>query len=156
MRIPHALTTAGFIVLLAASASAQDKPNFTGTWAIVSEKEGSRQPDQIVEQTATTLAIGHASEGGRHRAVYKLDGTENRNVISSHGGEIVTIAKASWTGDKLTITSATTYPDGRKRDDKQVWSLDAGGRLVVEYTQTTPQGPRTGKTVYTKRQGKKP
>jgi hypothetical protein len=154
MKIRQALTAAGAIVLLAAAAAAQNKPNFTGTWAIVSEKKESRQTDQVVGQTATTLAIGHASEGGRHQAVYRLDGTENKNVISSHGGQIVSISKASWTGDKLTITTATTYPNGRKRDDKQIWSLDAEGRLIVEYTQSTAQGPKTGKTIYTKRQAK--
>jgi hypothetical protein len=148
VRKRNALTTAGLVVLLGAALAAQQKPNFSGQWVPV-DREGRRQ---VVEHTATSLTIGDASARGGQRFVYKLDGSETRNVTPTHAGDIVTVSKAWWSGDALTLASATTYPTGRKRDDRQVWSLDKDGRLVVEHTQTTPAGLKTTKVVYTKAQ----
>jgi len=119
---------------VAAAGAAQDKPNFTGTWIVVTPVEAAGQ-EQQVEHTATTLSTGHASSGGGHGMVYKLDGTESRNVLTSHGEDFVSLSKAVWDGNKVLITTATAYPDGRKLDTKETWSLDADGRLVVEHTQ---------------------
>lgn len=138
-------------VLLVAAASGQQRPNFSGRWVIVSPPDAAGE-EQIVKQDATTLTTEHASEGSGHRAVYKLDGTESRNVLTVHDSDIVTSSKASWDGSRLTITSATSYADGRRVDQSQVWSLDADGRLIIEVTESTPGHARTTvKLVHTKR-----
>ena len=140
----------GFVLGLAV-VSAQDKPNFSGRWIAVSPADSAGQ-EQVVRHDAKTLTAGHASEGHGHKASYTLDGTESRNVLVSHGENIVTLSKASWNGNKLTITSDTTYPDGRTWHTEQTWSLDASGRLVIDFTEsgTTPS-PVTRTTVYTRR-----
>ena len=151
MRGRHAL--AGSVVLLLAfvATRAQEKPNFTGQWVLVSPAEAAGQ-EQTVTHDAATLTTGHASTGDGHRAVYKLDGTESRNVVVSHGSDIVTLSKASWTGNQLTMTSDTTYPDGRKRQAKQVWSLDGEGRLVIDFTESwLGEAPKTMRLVYRRR-----
>lgn len=125
-----------------ADAVARQTPNFSGRWVMVSPPDGAGE-EQTVTQDATTLSTAHAAEGPDHHAVYKLDGTESRNVMGSHGSEIVTPSRASWSGPQLTITSATTYPDGRKADQKEVWSLDPQGRLVIDLTQTMTGRPTT-------------
>jgi hypothetical protein len=139
-------------VTLVAATPARQHPNFSGRWVQESPKDGAGQ-EQVVKHDATSLSTEHASEGGGHRAVYKLDGTSNRNAITSHGNEIVTISQASWKGDRLTIDETTTYPDGRRRLATQVWSLDAAGKLVIEFKETI-DGKSTAdvKIVFVKRQ----
>jgi hypothetical protein len=109
MRFCQALVGSVGILLAMAVTSAQEKPNFAGQWVLVSPAEGEGQ-EQTVTQDATTLTTAHASEGHGHRWVYKLDGTESRNVLVSHGNAVVTLSKASWDGNRLRIASDTTYP----------------------------------------------
>ena len=135
MKSRQALIGAVAILLAVAVTSAQEKPNFTGRWVVASPAADAGQ-EETVTQAAATLTTGHASEGHGHRSVYKLDGTESRNVLVSHGADIVTLSKASWSGNQLIITSDTTYPDGRKWQTKAVWSLDGEGRRVVDFTES--------------------
>jgi hypothetical protein len=131
--------------------AAQEKPSFAGRWVLVSPAESAGQ-EQIVTQDGTTLTAEHAAEGHGHKSVYRLDGTESRNVLASHGSEIVTLSKASWTSDRLTIESHTTYPDGRKLHATAVWSLDAEGRLLIELTERGMRpSPTSTKLLYAKR-----
>ena len=108
------------------TASGQtEKPDFSGRWVMVTPAEGAGL-EQVVKQDATTLTIGPTPEG--QLVVYKLDGSENRIVMASG----VMTSKASWTGKQLTITSTT--PSGL--DQKQVWSIDGDGKLVIEVQNT--------------------
>ena len=113
------------LALASVAASAQKKPDFTGSWVAISPAEAAGQ-EQEVRHTATTLTTGHASEGGGHQAIYKLDGNESRSELTSHGDQIVTTSKAASDGDKVVITRATTCPDGRKLESKQTWSMKEG------------------------------
>jgi hypothetical protein len=128
---PRLVLLVAAVSSLVAALAAQQRPNFSGRWVQESPTDGAGQ-EQIVKHDATTLSTEHGSEGGGHRAVYKLDGTTSRNAIGSHGSEIVTESQASWKDDRLTITSTTTYPDGRRRLATEVWTLDAAGKLVIE------------------------
>ena len=140
-----------FLVLGSVVALAQAKPNFSGTWVAISPAEAAGQ-EQEVRHTATTLSTGHASEGDGHSATYKLDGTESRNELTSHGQKIVTLSKAVWQGDKVVITSGTTYPDGNKLESKQTWSMDSSGQLVIEYSMAmTGQPPQSMTIVHKKK-----
>jgi hypothetical protein len=133
-------TAAAFIAIgLAWSGEvlAQEKPNFSGRWVSVPPStDGGAEQLVIHDLKANTLTLQHDSEGDGHKLVHKLDGTEHRNVLASHGSEIVILSKAQWTGNQLTITSVVTYPDGRRMDSKQVWSIDANGQLIIELTET--------------------
>jgi hypothetical protein len=144
-RLPWTLFT--LVVLAGAVAlSAQAKPNFSGTWVVVAPAEAAGQEEQV-RHTETTLSTGHESEGGGHNATYKLDGSESRNELTSHGEKIVTLSKALWDGNKVVITSSTTYPDGRKLDSKQTWSMGSDGRLTIEMTQTMTGQPAQSMTL---------
>ena len=132
------------LALVIQAAPAQQRPDFSGRWVGVSPAENAGN-EEFITQDASTLRTGHASSGGGHSFSYKLDGTETRNVLVSHGEDIVTLSKAVWNGQQLVITEATTYPDGRKSQKRSVWSLDAQGQLVIELTMTPP-----GQTTETK------
>ena len=128
---------------------AGQKPDFSGTWVGVNPEAGGGE--MTVTQTATMLTTRHGSSGDDHVASYKLDGTESRNVIHSHG-EIVTISKAVWNGDRLVITESTTYPDGRKMERTVTWSLDSRGQLRIEVNPTAGPDRQTGVAVYRRKQ----
>lgn len=142
-----------FIAFGSVVALAQAKPNFSGTWVAVSPAEAAGQ-EQEVRHTATTLSTGHASEGDGHHATYKLDGTESRNELTSHGEPIITISKALWDGDKVVITSTTSSSDGRKMESKQIWSLDSTGRLIVEHNMTMTGMPPQSMTIVHRKKDK--
>jgi hypothetical protein len=128
------------VAALVSGAAAQQKaaeqhPDFTGTWVVVSPKDMVGQQESIAHD-ATMLVRGHSSESGEHLFAYKLDGSESRNVITMGGQDIVTLSRASWSGDHLTIAGSTTYPDGRKLEQNETWTLGKDGRLSIEYSQT--------------------
>ena len=132
MRNVHATSVIVVIALMvAASLTAQQKPNFSGTWVAVSPSDAAGQV-QTVRQTETTLTRGHDSRGGGHSFTYTFDGTESRTVS---GHVAVTLATASWDGDKLVLVHRTTYQDGRVRHAKFVWSINAQGELVADFTE---------------------
>ena len=147
---------AGVIVaaagIAAVSLTAQQRPNFSGRWVAVSPSDAAGQ-QHVVKHEGTTLTESHGAESSDHVAVYNLDGKESRNVLKSHGEDIVTLSQATWNGQTLTITSDTTHPpDGRKVTSKQNWSLDGEGRLVIEFTETADgRAPRTVKMVFVKK-----
>jgi hypothetical protein len=141
------------ITFASAMVLAQQKPNFSGTWVAVSPADAAGQ-EQEVRHTATTLSTGHASEGAGHNETYKLDGTESRNELTSHGEKIVTLSRAMWDGDKVVITSATTYPDGGKLESKQTWSMNSSGQLVIESTETMTGQPVRSMTIVSRKKDK--
>ena len=150
MTFPRATATAFCLFLASASGLAQPKPDFSGRWVLVSPAQGAGH-EQVVKQTAATLSVGHEAKSGGHEAVYKLDGTESRNVLKSHGSEIVTMSKAEWEGERLVISSTTTYPAGRRLDQRQFWSMDSDKRLVIEVTEVVDGISQTRKTIYERR-----
>jgi hypothetical protein len=142
---------AAVVVASVALTAAGQKPDFSGTWITMSPADAAGQ-EQWITQDATTLTTGHGSEGGGHSFTYKLDGTESRQVLTSHGEHVVTLATAVWKAEQLIITQKTTYPDGRKRTASSTWSIDASGRLVVELTEEFDgQPPNTRRMVSRKK-----
>jgi hypothetical protein len=127
--------------------------DFSGTWVVVSPAESAGE-ETTIKHDATTFTHGHASEGGGHSFAYKVDGTETRHTMPSHGEEIVILAKASWDGDRLVIVERVTYPDGRKAEGTTMWSLDAQGQLVREFVRKEEgKPPHTSKVVSKKKSG---
>ena len=115
----------------ALSSQAPKRPDFSGTWVGISP--GDEGLSQTVKQTPQTLEVSHPSEGGQTvRFVYNLDGSESRNKNQSYGEAYLTISRATWKGEQFSITSSTTFPDGRKSESVSAWSLDAKGNLVIE------------------------
>lgn len=121
------------IVSLVAVPLAQSRPDFSGTWTVVSPADSAGQ-EEAFEQDARTLSIGHPSKAGRHRRTYRLDGTETKSVWQSHGEDVVTVSRAVWDGATLVITEKTRYPDNRTLDARHTLSLTADGRLERTFT----------------------
>ena len=141
----------GFALATAPLVAEFQKPNLSGTWVQVSPAEGAGQ-EETIRQDDKSLTRGHPSEGGSHTSVIKLDGTVSRNVLTSHGEDIVTVSNATWDGDRLVITSDTTYSDKRRLKTKEVLWIDGEGRLNVEFSETMDGGePRTVKAVFRKK-----
>jgi hypothetical protein len=138
-------TVAVFVGLLCTVGTpfAQQQPNFSGHWVMVSPPEGAWQ-EQVVTQDASTLTVA----GAGPTLVYKLDGSENRTVLPDG----VMTSKATWTGNHLTITGTATAPGGQTLDQTLVWSLDSEGRLVIEVQLTRAGMPPTKTTMVYRRQ----
>ena len=134
MRRRHSFVL-GFAAVLALCpmASAQQRPDFSGTWVGISTSHQAGVEEKITH-TSIELRVEHPAEDGHHALVYKLDGTETRQVQTSHGEEVVTLATATWKSGTLLLEQRTTSPDGHTLEMKTVWSLDAEGRLVREIT----------------------
>ena len=146
----RSLRLAAGIALCAASVSAQTGlPNFSGTWEPISVSDPlATAAVQTVRQTETVLTVGHDSSMAGHKFVYKLDGSENHSTLMN----IESTARVSVDGNKLTINRVDAYPDGRIRENRQVWSLDPKGNLVIEATDgTRGETTITRKLVYKKR-----
>lgn len=94
----------------------------------------------------------HGSEGGEHNLEFILDGKEHRSTMASHGSEIVTLYTATWKGDRLTIVSKSTYPNGNVLDQTQVWSMDAKGQLIIDLTEASTGRPKTSMQIVHKKQ----
>jgi hypothetical protein len=151
------LTIAALIVFVAGGASlrAQQKPDFTGRWVIVSPPEGKGQ-EQVVTLVGTSLT--KARPDGTRKTAYQLDGVERRMPLPSGGtrmaGDITITAAAKWDGDRIVITTITNYSGGMRTEGKDVWSIDAQGRLVIDYTETGPGAPPKPTKVIFTRKGK--
>jgi len=50
----------------------------------------------LIKQDAATFTSGPPSRQGSPTVVYKLDGTESRNVMVNDGVESIGVGKASW------------------------------------------------------------
>ena len=152
MRGTHTLVVLIGLALLPAGPAGTQKPNFSGTWVTVSPAEFAGQEQVITHDLqANTLTLQHGAEGGHHQRTHTLDGAESRNALSSHGGQIVTLSRASWTGNQITIVNVSTYPDGTRRESKELWSLDAAGQLVLDLTEVADALPKTTRIVHKKK-----
>lgn len=141
------------LVLLSAAVASQQKPNFSGTWVVVTPA-GSAGQEEIIKQDATTFSKGHASNNGGHDFTCKLDGADSRNVLSPHpGDEIIMLATAVWQGNTLVITEKVTYPNGRNKEQRSTYSLDDKGLLHVAMERLLNGKPEPSVTLVYKKKG---
>jgi len=127
--LASAITVAGPL------ARAEQRPNFSGRWVIVLPEKGAGQ-EQIIKHDDKTLTKTPVGERGGPAATYQIDGVEHRATLPTRGQEIVSVTKAAWEGNTLVVTILESYPNGMKLNVKEVWSLDAQGRLVIEATES--------------------
>jgi len=138
-------------ICIAAVVIAQQRPNFTGKWTAVSPADAGGGV-QTITHTENKLSIVHGSSGDDHNLEFILDGKEHRTVMATHGSEIVTLYTATWNGDRLTMLSKSTYPNGNVLDQAQIWSLDAKGQLVIDLTETFTGRPKSTMQIVHKKQ----
>ena len=131
----------------AIAIQAGQKPSFSGTW-IIQPPNKAAGVEQIVKQDDKTLSI---TSVGRTRT-YQLNGVEHRVATATRVGEIVMVSKAAWEGRTITITTATSYPNDMKTTEKETWSIDNQGQLVIDFVETAPgEAPRKVKVTHKKK-----
>lgn len=161
------LTVAAFaaLSLLAGPASAQ-KPDFSGTWKLNTEKSdsmapprggsagagGGQRPGGIGGMRPTEFFITHSDSGDRTMLLtYYLDGRESKNP-GMRGNEMTTTS--TWVDNTIVTTGENTFttPMGEMTiKSHEVRSMsDDGKTLTIVSTATTPRGEMTRKTVYDK------
>lgn len=139
-RVTAALGTM-IVTMMAIGVAAQ--ANFAGKWVMQPPADGGAGgggrggrggglgQELTITQDASTLTLEYMG-GGQNPApvklVYKLDGSESKNMVMGRGGQTEQVAKASWAGNVLTVTTTTGFGE-----QKRTFSLD-GGNLVVETT----------------------
>lgn len=149
------------LVFAATTATAQDKPNFAGTWTLVPDPNaaggggrgggGGLGQGGTITQDAKTLTITRTTQNGEIKIVYNLDGSDSKNMMMGRGGQTEQVSKAVWDGTTLVVTTNFTMGENAvTRTEK--YSLDASGQLVVA---TTAPGRGGGEPQTTTRTYKK-
>jgi hypothetical protein len=113
-----------------AAVSAQEKPNFTGTW----KASGSFNLWTITvngNKMTVTLTIAGNSEA----TDYSLDGTPTIKIIDGPNGPIENVMTSTWEGNVLVTT--ITAP-GMSRTERR--SIEADGTMKVQTLFTMMQG----------------
>ena len=134
------------------AAGQPQRPNFSGRWAIVEPAKGAGM-EQVIKHDDKTLSKTPMSERGGPPATYQLDGIERRSVIPMSGQEIVVLTKAAWEANTVVVVTTESYPTGQKLTVKEVWSMDAQGRLVIDVTETAERQPPQSLKVILQKKG---
>ncbi len=141
---------------LPATAPAQGRPAFSGTWTFVSSTPpnypgsngwGVPSPAIVVTHTATELTIESGQFGATPmKVVYKLDGSDTiwEGPSSSQSGSTAIVkwrTKASWDGNRLVLYTWNTALN-QMRD---IVSVSDGRMTIVRATEQP--GPSTNATL---------
>ncbi|HLL76194.1 MAG TPA: hypothetical protein VK421_13150 [Pyrinomonadaceae bacterium] len=165
MRAKFAASVAA-LLLVAATAAAQTKPNFAGTWVLdASKSEGV--PQGVEETMAVThdgdkFVVESKMKSPRgERTVnmdFAADGKEGDFTLRMMQNEVKGKRTAKWSADGAALEITETAdgvptPDGGTANIKnwRKWTLSSDGKtLTAEETRTTPRGEQKSKRVYTK------
>jgi hypothetical protein len=155
------LLTAALVLVLAASATAQDaKPDFSGKWNLDVAKSDfgpAPPPESIViviehKEPNVKTSITQTGQQGVMSNVRNLttDGKENTNLMRMPGGEQDVKSTTTWDGKKLR-TVLTLDAQGTSVNIQDAWELSADGKVLTISRQfKTPQGDFAQKTVFNK------
>lgn len=165
MKRMTAMLSAVAVVAMAAGVLAQ-APSFAGKWTMDAPAGAAAAPGgpggggggrggfgggggwgmaPTITQDATTLTVEYTQGQNPVKVVYKLDGSESKNMMMGRGGQTEQVSKATWEGGKLKIVTA-----GANGDQTRLVSLE-GGKLVIDYSGMGRDGaPMTTKTTYSK------
>src|SRR5215471_15684746 len=110
------------VLLIAAGAAGQDKPDFSGKWKLVGDAPDEFTPNQIVvAKDATLLTVTVTGQMGEFKTTYNLDGSAGRSPLDFQGNTIDRQTKMAWNESKLTLT-ATSDMGGQTFEVKSVVS----------------------------------
>ena len=148
-------------------APAKATPDFSGTWEFDQAKSAQPGPDGQVmlaavfgdeftaRQDATSLSLAIKAGTLRVDAVYKLDGSESRNMSPGPSGQldVEVMSRASWEVGKLVITSHSVSSIAGRNvpiETRRVLWIDAAGNLIIERTGTPASQVQASRSVYGK------
>jgi hypothetical protein len=126
------------------TARAQGRPDFTGTWTRVADKDAqapqSGSGSHVIKQTATEIAVTITGRGGPETSIYRLDGSASTNQSQSPEGPLTVTGTAIWDGASLVIETRREI-QGMTITTREVRTLDAtGNEMTIEATTRSPQG----------------
>ena len=130
MQMKRAILSAALAVAFVTGVSAQDKPNFAGTWK---PADSFNRTTITVEGSKMTVTLTLA--GNSDSTVYMLDGTPSKKTMKGPGGQpLEQIYTSKWEGNVLVTTITTPGPNPmiEKR------SIEADGTMKVERTIILP------------------
>jgi hypothetical protein len=157
-RIAAAVSVVAFVLSIV-NLGAQAKPSFAGKWTMDPAsapappaggggrgggRGGMLGQELTVTQDAANLTLEYMG-GGQNPApvklVYKLDGTESKNMVMGRGGQTEQVSKATWKGNSLVVVTTTGFGE-----QTRTFSIE-GGNLIVE---TSTPGREGGAATVTK------
>jgi len=138
------ILSAALAAALMAGVSAQDKPNFAGTWRVDPERSdqfSAGAAAQTITVEGNKMTINRTVAGNSQSTVLLLDGTPEKKMVgpADKQQEATTITK--WEGNAVvtTFTSPTM-----KRIDKRFIQED--GTMKIDISIDWLGGPRAGTT----------
>ena len=137
-------------VLAVGLLSAQAKPNFSGTWTLVSSDApeaaaGVKRFVVVLTQTDSALTLGN--EKGAQTSVFPLDGSESTIKGSGPAAPDVTV-RTRWEGAQLVVEQRTATT----AINTTVRLSDDGNELTVETVTQGPGGEHREKQLFRKSQ----
>ena len=163
---------------VAPAISAQDKPDFSGDWILVSPVNGASNAPRTttvrqsfkresvkgtpIDPPLITLAVERRLNSGVHSELYTIgiEGGIVGGVVANSGTGLSgqsqqTRFSTTWDGDKLVIDirySGRPVDLGAESEHKEVWSLDPLGALLLAITDRNPgTEPTTTNLIYRRR-----
>jgi len=127
------LLSAAIAIAFMAGVSAQDKPNFAGTWRAPS---GSDRWTITVE--GSKMTVTYTVAGNSASTVYLLDGTPSKNNLGKCGVEIEQTYTSKWEGNVLVTTIVSGNSSRTERR-----SIETDGTMKVGSTITVDGKPLT-------------
>jgi hypothetical protein len=131
------------LVLSLTGIAAQEKPNFSGEWILVSPSEPPAGTPRglTVALDASSVKITRVSESGSESVVYKINpGTRTDSGVTGTVGGPSIKSEARWVGSSLKFDNGTCrrQPDGVETCEERIETWSAGpkpGLLTIERTQ---------------------
>jgi hypothetical protein len=124
------ILSAALAIALVAGVSAQDKPNFAGTWKASGSFNSWTITVEGSKMTVTMMVAGNSDS-----TVYLLDGTPSTKTMEGPNGPIENVLTSTWEGNVLVTT--ITAP-AMSRVERR--SIEADGTMKVQTTITMMQG----------------
>ena len=127
----RAILCAVLAIAFMEGVSAQEKPNFAGTWKAANSFNTWTITVEGSKMTLTMTVAGNTSEP----TVYMLDGTPSTETTEGPNGPVKIVYTSTWEGNVLVTTIAAPMMTRVERR-----SIEADGTMKVETTITMMQG----------------
>jgi hypothetical protein len=126
----RAIHSAVLAITCIVGVSAQDKPNFAGTW-----KAPASFNTYTIAVEGNKMTVTHTIAGNSESTVYLLDGTPSTRTFEGPNGPVENVSTSTWDG--AVLVTKITGP-GNERIERR--SIEADGRMRVQTIFTMMQG----------------
>ena len=151
-RIFSLVTLTAMALAMPAGLVAQDKPNFSGTWVLQTDKSdyGMMPPPMsrtdIIDHQEPKITIKRTAATGEGEnkldLVYAVDGKPWKN----QAGEQEVTSTLHWEGQELVVVSEVDTPQGLATLTDR-WSLSADGKTLTQNRTISIQGQELKQTM---------